>query len=49
MDGKFLLQMGESQECAILLKDNMDWHMSRLGTVIPEGPWSSNYALAYSS
>ena len=25
--------------CAILLNDNMDLHMSNLGTLVPEGPW----------
>ena len=25
--------------CAILLNDNMDLHMSILGTLVPEGPW----------
>ena len=25
--------------CTILLNDNMDLHMSSLGTAVPEGPW----------
>ena len=30
--------------CAILPNDNMDLHMSSLGTLVPEGPWSVFYA-----
>ena len=30
--------------CAILLNDNMDLHMSSLGTLVPEGPWYVFYA-----
>ena len=30
--------------CAILLNDNMDLQMSRLGTLVPEGPWCVFYA-----
>ena len=30
--------------CAILLNDNMDLHMSGLGTLVPEGPWCVFYA-----
>ena len=30
--------------CTILLNDNMDLHMSRLGTLVPEGPWYGVYA-----
>ena len=30
--------------CAILLNDNMDIHMSTLGTVVPEEPWCVFYA-----
>ena len=30
--------------CAILLNDNMNLHMSSLGTLIPEGPWCVFYA-----
>ena len=29
--------------CAILLNDNMDLHMSSLGTLVPEGPWCVFY------
>ena len=29
---------------AILLNDNMDLHMSSLGTMVPEGPWCVFYA-----
>ena len=30
--------------CAILLNDNMELHMSSLGTLVPEGPWCVFYA-----
>ena len=30
--------------CAILPNDNMDLHMSSLGTLVPEGPWCMFYA-----
>ena len=30
--------------CAVLLNDNMDLHMSSLGTLVPEGPWCVFYA-----
>ena len=30
--------------CAILLNDNMDLQMLRLGTLVPEGPWCVFYA-----
>ena len=30
--------------CAILLNDNMDLHMSSLGTLVPERPWCVFYA-----
>ena len=30
--------------CAISLNDNMDLHISSLGTLVPEGPWCVFYA-----
>ena len=30
--------------CTILLNDNMDLHMSSLGTAVPEGPWCVFFA-----
>ena len=32
------------RDCAILLNDNMDLHMSDLGTLVPKGPWCVFYA-----
>ena len=42
----FLLLNGWSRHiwCAVLLNDNMDLHMSSLGTLLPEGPWCVFYA-----
>ena len=33
--------------CAVLLNDNMDLHMSSLGTIVPEGPWCVFYATGH--
>ena len=42
----FLLLNGWSGHtwCAISLNDNMDLHISSLGTLVPEGPWGVFYA-----
>ena len=33
--------------CAVFLPDNMDLHMSSLGTLVPERPWCVFYAIRH--